>query len=159
LYEQISIEKALQKARRYCVWQERCHAEVKEKLYALGLRKAQVEQALATLIEENYLNEERFARAFAGGKFRMKHWGRKKIVAELKLKKLSEYNIRMAMNEIDDADYQNTIIKLVTAKWKSLKNEQYIIRQAKTLRYMQQKGFEPQLVQIQLNNIRQKTHC
>ena len=156
MYTQISIEKALQKARHYCAWQERCHAEVKEKLYALGLRKAQVEEALSTLIEENYLNEERFARAFAGGKFRMKQWGKKKILAELKLKKVSEYNIRIAMNEIDNDDYQNTVIKLVTAKWKSLKNEQYITRQAKTLRYMQQKGFEPQLVLTQINNIRQK---
>ena len=115
-----------------------------------------MDEALSTLIEENYLNEERFARAFAGGKFRMKQWGKKKILAELKLKKVSEYNIRIAMNEIDNEDYQNTIIKLVAAKWKSLKNDQYITRQAKTLRYMQQKGFEPQLVLIQINNIRQK---
>ncbi|MDR0794270.1 MAG: RecX family transcriptional regulator [Chitinophagaceae bacterium] len=156
MYEQISIEKVLQKARHYCAWQERSHAEVKEKLYALGLKKAQIEEALATLIEENYLNEERFARAFAGGKFRMKQWGKKKIMAELKLKKISEYNIRTAMNEIDNEDYRNTMIKLLTAKWQSLKKEQYIARQAKTLRYMQQKGFEPQLVLTELNNIRKK---
>jgi regulatory protein len=156
LYEQIFIEKALQKARHYCAWQERCHAEVREKLYALGLRKTQVEEALATLIEENFLNEERFARAFAGGKFRMKHWGKKKITAELKLKKVSEYNICTAINEIDNEEYRNTMIKLLTAKWKSLKNDQYIVRQAKTLRYMQQKGFEPQLVSTELNNIRKK---
>jgi regulatory protein len=98
----LTKEKALQKARHYCAYQERCHSEVKNKLYAMGLRKADVESALSDLIEQNYLNEERFAIQFAGGKFRMKHWGKSKIQYELRQKQVSEYCIRKALNEIDE---------------------------------------------------------
>src|ERR1700709_658618 len=90
----LTREQALQKARHYCGYQERCHSEVKEKLYSLGLHKQQVEECLSQLIEENYLNEERFAQQFAGGKFRMKQWGRVKIKYELKQKQVSEYCIK-----------------------------------------------------------------
>ena len=93
----LSLEQALQKLRHYCGYQERCHQEVKEKLYSLGLRKQDVETAIATLIEEDYLNEERFATQFAGGHFRLKQWGRVKIRFELKLKQVSEYNIKKAL--------------------------------------------------------------
>src|ERR1700748_907813 len=93
----LSPEQALQKARHYCGYQERCHSEVQEKLYSLGLRKPQVEAALATLIEENYLNEERFAIQFAGGHFRLKQWGKVRIRYQLKQKKVSEYCIRTAL--------------------------------------------------------------
>ena len=86
--QQYSKEQALQKLRHYCAYQERCHAEVKEKLYSFGLRKQMVEESIAQLIEEDYLNEERFAIQFAGGKFRMKQWGRVKIKHELKQKLL-----------------------------------------------------------------------
>jgi regulatory protein len=70
----LSLEQALQKLRHYCGYQERCHQEVKEKLYSFGLRKPDVETAVATLIGEDRLNEERFAIQFAGGRFRLKHW-------------------------------------------------------------------------------------
>lgn len=88
----LTIEQALQKARHYCAYQERCHNETLTKLYGFGLHKTEVEQALAQLVEEGYLNEERFATQFAGGKFRLKKWGRKKIEYELKLKKGFERN-------------------------------------------------------------------
>jgi regulatory protein len=77
--KQLTKEQALQKARHYCGYQERSHAEVKEKLYSFGLRRQEVEESLSQLIEEDYLNEERFAQQFAGGHFRMKQWGRVKI--------------------------------------------------------------------------------
>src|SRR5580704_16170204 len=92
----LSPEQALQKLRHYCGYQERCHQEVKEKLYAFGLRKADVENAVATLIEEDRLNEERFAIQFAGGRFRLKNWGRIKIRYELKQKQVSDYCIKKA---------------------------------------------------------------
>jgi regulatory protein len=88
---------ALQKAKHFCGYQERCHNEVKEKLYSFGLKKHDVEILLCQLIEEDYLNELRFAEQFAGGKFRMKQWGKIKIVYELKQKRISEYIIKKAI--------------------------------------------------------------
>src|SRR5262245_36255372 len=110
--QQISKEQALQKIRLYCSYQERSHYEVKEKLYSFGLRKQTVEEILSQMIEENFLDEERFAIQFAGGKFRMKQWGRNKIIQALKQKGVSQYCIRKAMNEIDDIAYKQVLQKL-----------------------------------------------
>ena len=100
----------------YCRYQERCHQEVRNKLYELGCTTHEVEQQLTRLIEANALNEERFARAFAGGKFRMKQWGREKIKQQLKLRKISDYCIRKAMTEIDENEYEKTLRKLAYKK-------------------------------------------
>jgi regulatory protein len=143
----ISPEKIYQKIKYYCAYQERSHYEVKEKLYSFGLRKNNVEELISKLIEDDLLNEERFAKIFARGKFSLKKWGRIKIEYELKQKRVSTYNIRKGMEEIDSEKYKETLQKLATAKWKSLKNEQYINRQAKTMRFLLQKGFENALVQ------------
>jgi regulatory protein len=150
----LTLEQAFAKAKHYCAYQERNHTEVKEKLYGFGLRKAEVETLLSRLIEENYLNEERFARQFAGGKFRIKKWGRIKIAYELKQKRISPYNITKALEEIDEAQYQALVRKLVADKWKKLKNEQYITRQFKTQQYLLQKGFESNLVKAALAELR-----
>src|SRR5687767_12131092 len=121
--KQLTKEQALQKLRHYCAYQERCHVEAKEKLYSFGLRKQMVEESLAQLIEEDYLNEERFAIQFAGGKFRMKQWGRVKIKHALKQKQVSVYCINKALNELDSADYDKTLHKLAKQKWDSVKGE------------------------------------
>lgn len=146
--KQLTKEQALQKARFYCGYQERSHAEVKEKLYSFGLRKQEVEESLSQLIEENYLNEERFAAQFAGGKFRMKHWGRVKIKYELKQKQVSEYNIKKALKEIDEEDYLKTLQKLAEEKWNSITGEgvNRFVKMSKTTDYLMQKGFETELV-------------
>src|SRR5258708_29174011 len=102
----LSLEQALQKLRHYCGYQERSHREVQEKLYSFGLRKTDVEGALATLIEENYLNEERFALQFAGGHFRLKAWGRVKIRYELKQRQVSENYIKKDPYAIDEEDHK-----------------------------------------------------
>ncbi len=139
----LSPEQALQKARHYCGYQERCHSEVQEKLYTFGLRKSQVEEALATLIEENYLNEERFAIQFAGGRFRLKSWGKVRIRYQLKLRKVSEYCIKKALAAIDEEDYERTLQKLTTAKWADLDPEEHkLIRKRKLQEYLLQKGYE-----------------
>ncbi len=143
----VSKEQALQKAKHYCGYQERSHSEVKEKLYSFGLFKSDVEQLLSQLIEENYLNEERFARQFAGGKFRMKQWGRMKIKHELKQKQVSEYCIKVAMKEIPESDYLKTLKKLAEQKWASLKTEKTVFSKLrKTHDYLLQKGYERDLV-------------
>lgn len=149
-------EQALQKARHYCGYQERSHSEVKEKLYSLGLRKQEVEESLSQLIEEDYLNEERFAQQFAGGKFRMKQWGRIKITHELKQKQVSPYCIKKAMKEIDESDYLKTLEKLAAQKWQTLKSEKNIfIKLRKTQDYLLQKGYENDLITAAINKLRQ----
>jgi regulatory protein len=148
-------EQALQKARQFCGYQERSHQEVKDKLYSLGLHRQQVEEALSRLIEEDYLNEERFACQFAGGKFRMKGWGRVKIKYELKQRQVSEYCIKKALGEISGEDYEDCLQKLAAAKWKTLSPEKNIfIRMRKATDYLLQKGYEPDLIRGALARLR-----
>lgn len=142
----LTKEQALQKLRQYCGYQERSHYDVQQKLWDLGVRRAEHDEILSSLIEENYLNEERFAIQFAGGKFRMKDWGRKKIYYALKEKKVSEYSIKKAMKEIPEEDYLKTLHSLAEKKYDSLKGEQYLVRRKKTMDYLLQKGFEHELV-------------
>lgn len=142
----LTAEQALQKLRHYCGYQERCHSEVKEKLYSLGVFKIEHDAIIATLIEEDYLNEERFAIAFAGGKFRVKKWGRVKIKYELKQKQVSEYSIKKALQQITEDEYRDVLKKLAAEKYASLKQEQHLVRKKKTMDYLVQRGFEMELV-------------
>lgn len=146
LKQHVTKEEALKKIKNYCSYQERNHYETKEKLYGFGLRKNEVEELLATLIETDYLNEERFACKFTSGRFTLKKWGRKKIESELKLKRVSIYNIKIALSKIDGEAYKKTLQKLAAVKWKNLKKEPHIDRQVKTTNYLLQKGFEAPLV-------------
>lgn len=139
--------------KQYCAYQERCHREVKEKLYALGVWKRDHDEIIATLIEENYLNEERFAIAYAGGKFRIKGWGRIKIKYELKQKQVSEYCIKKALKQIDESDYIAKLTKLATEKYQSLKGEQYLIRKKKTIDYLVGRGFELDLINFVISEL------
>ena len=152
----LTREQALQKLKHYCAYQERCHHEVKEKLYDLGVWKKDHDPIIATLIEENYLNEERFAIAFAGGKFRIKQWGRVKIKYELKQKQVSEYSIRKALKQIGEEDYLRTLNKLAKEKYASLKSEQYLIRKKKTMDYLFHRGFEAELINESIKTITDK---
>jgi regulatory protein len=142
----LTKEQALQKLKHYCAYQERSHSEVKEKLYNLGVWKKEHDEIIATLIEDGYLNEERFAIAFAGGKFRIKQWGRVKIKYELKQKQVSDYSIKKALKQIDEEEYMKVLEKLVEQKYEALKGEQYIVRKKKTMDYLVGRGFEPELV-------------
>jgi regulatory protein len=140
--KQLTREEALQKLRQYCGYQERCHAEIREKLYDLKVSKAFHDDILATLIQEDYLNEERFAIAFAGGKFRIKHWGKVKIRYELKQRQISEYCIRKGLEQIEQEEYKITIHNLARKKFQSLKNEDAFPMRIKTQEYLVGKGFE-----------------
>ena len=145
--KKLSREQALPQVKQFCVYRERCHSEVKEKLYALGLYKNDVEQLMAQLIEENYLNEERFAKQYAGGKFRMNQWGRIKIKYALRQKQVSDYSIKKGLKEISESDYKKTLQKLAEQKLKTLKGEKNIFVKKKKLQdYLLQKGYEGELV-------------
>lgn len=153
--KQLSPEQAYEKAKYYCAYQERCHRETKEKLYSFGIRKEQVELLLSRLIEEGYLNEERFSIQFAGGKFRMKQWGKKKIEQRLKEKQVSNYCIKKALAQISDEDYEHTLKKMATQKWELLKGEKNIfIKTHKLQDYLLQKGYEYEWVKEIIKNIK-----
>ena len=143
----IGMEKALQKIGQFCAYQERNHKEVKEKLYSYGLYKDQVEESISKLIQENFLNEERYAIAYAGGKFRAKDWGKNKIKYGLKQHQVSDYCIKKALKTIDDEEYVKTLQKLYVAKEKTLKSEKNIfIKKRKIQQYLMQKGYESSLI-------------
>lgn len=150
--KQLSKEQALQKLKHYCAYQERCHSEVREKLFSLGVWKRDHDEIIASLIEENYLNEERFAVAFAGGKWRVKRWGRVKIKYELKQKQVSEYCIKKALKEIEEEEYVRILKELAAEKYASLKNDQYLVRKKKTIDYLTSRGFESDLVRSAVEN-------
>jgi regulatory protein len=165
--ERLSREQAFQKIKQFCAYQERCHQEAKEKLYGFGLYKEEVEGLIARLIEENYLDEERFAIQFAGGKFRMKHWGKKKIEYELRQKQVSPYCIRKALAQIREADYLETLEKLAIDKYNSVKGSDPegnnhdpkrkdpdpFTSRAKVTAYLLQKGFEGDNIRQMLEKI------
>jgi regulatory protein len=148
LGKRLNREQAFQKLKQYCGYQERSHDEVKQKLYGYGLHRQDVDETIAQLIEENYLNEERFAIAFAGGRFRQNQWGKIKIEYELKQKKVSSYCIRKALSEIDDEAYQKILMQIAKKKWDSLQGpgNTDFVRYSKTTSYLLQKGFERQLI-------------
>lgn len=150
-------EQSIPKIKQYCAYQERCHAEVKDKLYSFGLHRKDVDVIIAGLIVENYLNEERFSIQYAGGKFRIKHWGKNKIKQSLKQKQVSDYCIKKALKEIDSPDYLKTFEKLVGKKMNTLKSEKNIfVKKRKLQDYLLQKGYESELVYKEVAKIGKK---
>ena len=141
-----SPTEAFAKILRYCAYQERSHREVREKLYEYGLHSAQVEEQISRLITDGFLNEERFARAFAGGKFRMKKWGRNKIVHELEAHGLTSRCIRNGLSEIDQRDYNKTLATLIKKKFGQTTEANLFRKRDKVARYAIGKGYEPELV-------------
>ena len=141
----------LKKAANFCAYQERTHREVKERLDEWGIWGDEADEIVVWLIENNYLNEERFAKVFAGSKFRVKQWGRLKIRQELKMRGVSDYCLQMGMNEIDDDDYINTLQQLITKKQAEIKDTNPLVVKQKLLRYTLSKGYEQDLVWEVLN--------
>lgn len=150
----IGTEKALQKIKHFCSYQERSHQEVKDKLYSFGLYKEDVEALLSQMIEENYLNEERYAIAFAGGKFRIKKWGKRKIRYELQQKRVSAFCVKLALASINETEYIGTLEKLFEEKRASLKSEKNIfIKKQRISSFLMQRGFEPALISGFINKM------
>lgn len=137
---------ALTKIQRYCAYQERSHKEVRNKLFEYGLFASQVDELLSRLITDGFLNEERFAKAFAGGKFRMKKWGRLKIKNELEFMGLTKNCIQRGLNEIEQADYKTTLKTLLKKKSVAVQETNLFKKRDKIARYAIGKGYEPELV-------------
>ena len=153
-FQNFTPEQAIPKIKHYCAYQERCHAEVRDKLYSYGLHKKEVEPIISLLISENYLNEERFAILYADGKFQMNQWGKIKIKQALKLKQVNDYCIKKALKEIDGTSYKKTFQKLAEQKLKTLKSEKNIfVKKRKLQDYLLQKGYESDLVREEVGKI------
>jgi regulatory protein len=132
---------------RYCQYQDRCQKEVRNKLYENGARKDEVEELMIELISNKLIDEERYARNFARGKFRIKNWGRRKIIYELKQDQISDYCIKKGLSEIDEEEYQQTLERLTERKMPDIRKEQNVFaRRAKLQRYLNQKGYEQDLI-------------
>jgi len=131
-----------EKIRYYCAYQERSHREVKYKLIELGVHGEEIDSIMYDLIQENYLNEERFAIAYAGGKFRMKQWGKQKIIQGLKKQEISQYLIDKALKEIPDKDYEAALKECFDKKKKQLKSEKNkFIKMTKIKNFLVSRGF------------------
>ena len=144
--KKLTPSQALIKAQLSCAYQERCQQEMRDKLYEWGLYSDDVENIIANLVTDNYLNEERFAKAFAGGKFRIKKWGRVKIKIELKKRKISDYCIRKALQEIDEKEYIKTLNEILTKRLKENTKWKIQVRNYKAGQYAMSRGFEGDLI-------------
>lgn len=142
----MTVQEAKIKLYRYCAYQERCHQEVEEKLRELGVRGDTADEVIHHLISEGFLNEERFAKNFASGKFRLKHWGRLKIVRELEQRNVSSHCIRAGLREIEGDAYTTTLGELLKKKAENTEAENVFTLRDKVSRFAIQKGFEPELV-------------
>jgi regulatory protein len=142
----ITPDAALKKAESYCAYQERSQQEVRDKIYSWGLHRNDVENIITHLISSGFIKEERFATAFAGGKFRMKKWGRNKIRIALREKKVSEPLIKKALSEISDNDYYKTLRELISSKEKKIVEKNPLKKNYRIASYMISRGFEPELV-------------
>jgi regulatory protein len=143
---------ALMKMQSWCAYQERCQQDSRNKLYELGMWPEAVENIIVKLIEDNFLNEERFATSFARGKFVIKKWGRIKIKQELKQKRVGDYCLKKAMLQIDETEYLATLKRLIEVKRKLIKEKSPIKLTYKLMNYALSKGYEKDLVFDVLNN-------
>ncbi len=146
-----TVEEFLKKMENYCVYQDRCHQEVEKKLKETHLIPEAREKILLHLMEHDFLNEERFARSFARGKFRIKKWGKQRIIRELKMREISEYIIRQALKEIGDDEYLETLNELVEKQIVMVKETNSFKKRKKIFDYLYRRGYETGLINEQLN--------
>jgi len=148
-----SLQEAKVRIAAFCAYQERCQEEVRSKLAERGVNGPEAEDLIATLISDGFLNEERFAASFVRGKFRLKKWGRNKILQELKMRKISPNCIKSGMKEIDPEEYWKILLQLTEKKWELVKENESLKKKHKVLQYLIGRGFEPDLVQTAIQEI------
>lgn len=148
-----SVEAIKYKLEKYCVYQDRCHKEVEKKLAEYNLIPEAKEYILLHLLQHDFLNEERFAKSFARGKFRIKKWGKQRIVRELKLRDISQYTINTALKEIDQEEYIQTLYDLAEKKNTSITEKNSFKRKKKLIDFLLYRGFETHLIYEVVNEI------
>lgn len=141
-----SIKEATQKIEYFCSYQERCHEEVVAKLRSMKMDSDEIDQIMVHLITENFINEERFACSFARGKHRIKHWGKIRIVNELRFKNISQTLINIALKEISTEEYLETFHSLAERHWETIRETNMMKKRKKFSDYMLRRGFESNLI-------------
>ncbi len=144
--EVYSTTEAIQKIEHYCAYQERCHEEVEQKLRSMKMDSDEIDQIIAHLINDNFLNEERFACSFARGKHRIKHWGKMRITNELKFRGINQTLITIALKEISPEEYYETFDQLANKHWESIREPNALKKRKKFCDYLLRRGFESNLV-------------
>ena len=137
-----TLAQAQKKLEYYCVYQERCHKEVIAKLKTLGMIPSVIDKIISELIKANYLNETRFTQSFVRGKFRIKKWGKNRILQELKVREISSFNIKLGMKEISDDNYQKTFYELFEKRRREVKQLTKTEQKKKIFSYMSYRGWE-----------------
>lgn len=146
-----TVDEAQNKLESYCAYQERCHKEVRAKLQDMNMISEAVDKIMVHLIQNNYLNEERFAKAFVRGKFRIKKWGKNRLVRELKFKDISKYAIDVALKEIEDQDYFEILDELTQKRIAQVNEKNIYKKKKKVADYLLYRGWESHLVYQKLN--------
>lgn len=148
-----TVNEIKHKIEQYCVYQDRCHKEVEQKMFDYNLIPEAKEMILLSLIKDNFLNEERFSKSFARGKFRIKNWGKQRIVRELKMKDISAYNIKTALKEIDESEYISTIYRITENRNDVISESNIYKRKQKLIGFLMRKGFENELIFKVVNEV------
>ena len=141
------------KLQYYCSYQDRCHKEVTEKLKTFNVKQHESNQIISNLINDNYLNESRFSESFVRGKFKIKNWGKIRIISELKRRNISRYNITLGLKEVEDQDYLNKFEEIFKKKLSSLSNLSSDLKKKKIISYLQYRGWESNLIYSKINEI------
>lgn len=149
----MDVKTAYAKACRYCAYQERTQAQVRDKLKEWQLWDDAIDELIIQLSKEGFINEERFAKAFVLGKFKQLKWGRIKIKYELQKHALSDYCIKKGLQEIDADEYIHTLQKLALQKWRSYTEKSTLIKKLKVKKFLVSKGFEADLAEDVLQTI------
>lgn len=152
-----TLQEAQKKLEHYCAYQERCHQEVEQKLRGMNMIPEAIEIIVGKLVEENYLNETRFAQSFARGKFRIKKWGKERILRELKFRKISPFNIKIALKEISVEDYQDTLEELAARFWEANASRDVYTRKKKVIDALRYRGWESPLIFDALASLESET--
>ncbi len=141
-----TLEEAKKKLEGYCIYQDRCHQEIEQKLNEMRMIPEACELIILHLIEHNFLNEERFSKSFARGKFKIKKWGKQRIIRELKFRNISRYNIEMALKEIDQEEYFNTLHDIAIKRMDSISEKDPFKKRKKVFEFLYRKGYETDLI-------------
>lgn len=148
-----TVKEAKKKLEGYCSYQERCHKEIEQKLTEMNMIELAKDDIIMHLMSYNFLNEERFAKSFARGKFRIKNWGKQRIIRELKFRNISEFNIKTALNEFTTEEYLNSFNSLANKKVQYIKEVNIFKKRKKLADYLLYRGWESDLVYAKVKEL------
>ena len=148
-----TLSEAKKKLEHYCAYQERCHKEVLQKLKGMNMIPEAIDVVIGHLLEHDFLNEERFAKNYILGKFKIKKWGKRRLTLALKQKDITKYNINLALNLIGDDEYIDTFNALAEKKLESIRETNVLKKKKKLTDYLLYRGWEPHLVYDKVNEL------